>query len=96
MEPDSVVYANWLWDGEYITTEKGTLLEGDDYLVDSNGKVYVYDFELDVGVELSGAMAHSKSGCPYRFDEENAEPIYVLFSDSVKGFAHDWEEGATS
>jgi hypothetical protein len=78
LEPDKAIYVNWLYDVGYIVTKHGTLLEGDDYLVDDEGKVWVYDFQYDLATRVDGARAYSNMGAPYRFNEDAADVVYAL------------------
>lgn len=61
----------------YVTTEGGALLEGDDFLIDSNGHVYLYDLDTDACMITPGAQAFAGSGLPMRYADDCASLEYV-------------------
>lgn len=73
---NDVIYVNWLEDGEYITDAKGTLLEGD-YMLGEDGHVWEYNYEYDCGLEVPGAKAYTAAGLPKRYNEDEADGVYV-------------------
>lgn len=62
----------------YLKDLDGTICEAADYLIDDNGRVYEYDWELDAASLVEGMAAYTHAGTPVRFDFEEAEPMSVI------------------
>ncbi len=64
----------------YIINNDGLLCESSDfeYLIDSSGNVYKYDFCFDSAISLDNARAYNHYGIPFRFDENSAMFIEVI------------------
>jgi hypothetical protein len=68
----------WLDDRDgYIVTDSGEIVEAFDYLLDSSGKLYIYDYALDAAVPVDGT-AYTHAGTPLKWDAEKAEIMEVL------------------
>ena len=68
----------WLHEGDYLKDHDGALFEGLDFLVDDQGKVYEYDYELDAAAPTTGLTAYTAAGTPVRYDFDEAEPMEIL------------------
>ena len=44
------------------------LLDGADFLLDKDNRVYAYDYGIDAAVEQPDAAAYTENGTPCRFD----------------------------
>jgi len=64
--------------GAFIYTETGNLVEGEEFLMDSDNNLYVYDIDGDYAVKKTGYRAYSSSNGNIRFDESKASLEYVL------------------
>ena len=62
----------------YIILNSGGLVECDDdmYLIDKYGRVYEYDFSMDMAIEIN-AEAYTYEGLPYYYDETSAMYFFV-------------------
>lgn len=68
----------WLDDRDgYIITDSGEIVEAFDYLINSSGELYIYDYELDAAVPVGG-QAYTHAGTPLRFDYEKAEMMEIF------------------
>lgn len=65
-------------DGAYVITRNGSVLEGDDFLLDDRGLVYEYDINTDLCFLNPDAQAFTNAGLPLRFDPDCASMEYVL------------------
>lgn len=64
-------------DGAYVITRNGSVLEGDDFLIDDRGVVYDYDINTDLCFLNPDAQAFTNAGLPIRFDPDCASMEYV-------------------
>ena len=62
----------------YIILDSGSLVDCEDdlYLIDKYGRVYEYDFSMDIATEID-AQAYTHEGMPYYYDETSAMYFYV-------------------
>ena len=68
----------WLDDRDgYIVTDSGEIVEAFDYLINSSGGLYIYDYELDAAVPVGGT-AYTHAGTPLKFDYEKAEMMEIF------------------
>ena len=68
----------WLDDRDgYIIRDNGEIVEAFDYLIDSSGKLYIYDVNYDAAIPTDGE-AYTHAGTPLRFDYEKAEIMEVF------------------
>ncbi|NMB96355.1 MAG: hypothetical protein GYA02_07065 [Clostridiaceae bacterium] len=68
----------WLDDRDgYIITDNGEIVEAFDYLLNSSGELYIYDYELDAAVPVGGT-AYTHAGTPLKFDYEKAEMMEIF------------------
>lgn len=68
----------WLDDRDgYIVTDSGEIVEAFDYLINSSGELYIYDYALDAAVPVGG-QAYTHAGTPLRFDYEKAEMMEIF------------------
>lgn len=65
-------------EGAYVITRSGSVLEGDDFLLDNRGLVYEYDINTDLCFLNPDAQAFTNAGLPLRFDPDCASMEYVL------------------
>lgn len=65
-------------DGAYVTTKDGSILEGDDFLIDEDEHVYIYDNFTDTCYRVSDASAFTGSGLPMHFNPDWASDEFVL------------------
>ena len=74
----SIRLLQWLDDRDgYIITGAGEIVEAFDYLIDSSGKLYIYDVEYDAAIPTDGE-AYTHAGTPLRFDYEKAEIMEIF------------------
>lgn len=71
----------WLDEDTVIHFVDGDIVEGTEFLLDRDGRVYWYDFELDAAIRVDSATAFNAQGLPMRYEEELAE--YTVISDDV-------------
>ena len=68
----------WLDDRDgYIVTDSGEIVEAFDYLLNSSGELYIYDYALDAAIPVDG-QAYTHAGTPLKWDAEKAEMMEVL------------------
>ena len=65
-------------EGSYVVTGDGNIMEGEDFLIDIDGNVYLYDWEMDACSPLEKASAFTGSGLPMRFNADEASEELVL------------------
>ena len=53
------------------------MYEGDCFLVDADGAVWEYDFDLDCALPRPGYTARTAAGTPVRYMEDEAEYMPV-------------------
>ena len=66
----------WLPMGGYVEAD-GEMYEGDCFLVDADGAVWEYDFDLDRALPRPGYTARTAAGTPVRYTEDEAEYMPV-------------------
>ena len=76
--PQELMWIAIASDGAYVICEDGTILEGDDFLIDVNLNVYLYDAGLDACSLVPNAAAFTGSGLPMRFNPDYASDELVL------------------
>lgn len=62
----------------YITTDSNLFLEGDDFAIDRDGKVYQYNFDLDACVYCEDYRAWTKDGKSMQYKDGDAFTEYVV------------------
>lgn len=65
----------------FVTNNKGDVIEGVEFLVDSDNAVYVYDVNGDYAIKRPEYSAYTSNGTAMRFDENLADLEYVLEGD---------------
>lgn len=65
-------------EGAYVVTGDGNIMEGDDFLIDADCNVYLYDWNMDACSPLEKATAFTGSGLPMRFNADDASEELVL------------------
>lgn len=65
-------------DGAYVTFKDGGIMEGMDFLMDEDGKVYLHDEVQDAAEYIEGASAFTGSGLFLRFNPDYATDELVL------------------
>ena len=76
----------WLPEGAYVRfggkkkkKADQELLDGADFLLDKDNRVYAYDYSIDAAVEQPDAAAYTENGTPCRFDpNEDMEYLPIL------------------
>lgn len=68
----------WLDENRHYVMAGGEILSADWYLLDADGGVWMYDFELDGAVRVPGMTAYSMEGTPARYDPEETEWVPVM------------------
>lgn len=64
--------------GAYVSDPKtGHILEGDDFLLDPDGRVYLYDPATDTASKTDGYRAYTSNGTSLRYNEDFACAEYV-------------------
>ena len=81
--PTDVASAELMWmllarDGGYVITKDGSILEGDDFLIDADEHVYLWDQTLDACTPVDDATAFTGAGLPMRFNPDLASDEFVL------------------
>lgn len=71
----------WLDDTDFVRFEDGELIEGTEFLIDRDGRVYWYDFESDAACRVENVSARNAQGLPVRYNEDLAE--YTVVSDVI-------------
>ena len=75
-EDYEIVDMMWLEDN-YVMTTDGVLDEGYDYLMDSRGNVWRYDWVNDYAVKAPGYCALNEQLQPVRYNEDLSEPVMI-------------------
>lgn len=68
--------------GAYVSDPKTDhIIEGEDFLLDSDGHVYLYDATFDAAAKTDGYRAYTSNGTSLRYSEDLASPEYVILGD---------------
>lgn len=66
-------------EGAYVCdSETGNVVEGEDFLIDSDNHVYIYDLTLDAAMPAHSYRAYTSQGMSLRFDESKASMEYIV------------------
>jgi len=68
----------WLDENRHYLMADGTVLSADWYLLDADGGVWMYDFEVDGAVKVPGMTAYSMEGTPARYEPDEAEYLPLV------------------
>lgn len=64
-------------EGAYVKTASGMLVEGEDFLMDADGKLYIYDIGIDAALPADDYTAFNVNGLPLTFNEDLATVEYI-------------------
>ena len=74
-------------DSAFIRIDGDVSDSTDFHLIDSLGRVYMYDYDLDMAVQIDGADARTSADTPLRFNRDEAFPVSVYDDLGFHDFA---------